>query len=51
VVHVAPSRMSHEDQVGDGRVDATDYVGPCYHCFAIFLVLGPRGNLVFCLGL
>jgi hypothetical protein len=53
VVHVAPSRRLRE-QVEDGRVDVMGCVGPCYPCFAIFLVLGPRGIvvfLVFCFGL
>jgi hypothetical protein len=37
-----------------GRVDATGCVGPCYPCFAVFLLLGLRGIFVFlafCLGL
>jgi hypothetical protein len=51
VVHMTPSWRLHEDQVEDGWVDATGCVGPCYHNFAIFDVLGPRGILVFCLGL
>jgi hypothetical protein len=33
-------------QVEDGRVDATGYVGPCYHTFAVFDVLGLRGIVV-----
>jgi hypothetical protein len=47
VVHVAPSWRSHEDQVKDGRVEATGCVRPGYPYFAIFDVLGPRGILVF----
>jgi hypothetical protein len=47
VVHVAPLRLSREDQVEDGRVDATGCVGPCYPYFIVFIVLGPRGILVF----
>jgi hypothetical protein len=47
VVHVVPSRRSREDQVEDGRVDATGYIEPCYSCFAIFFVLGRWGILVF----
>jgi hypothetical protein len=47
VLHVAPSQRSREDKVENGRVDATDCVGPCYPYFAIFDVLDPRGILVF----
>jgi hypothetical protein len=47
VVHVAPSWWLHRGQVEDGRVDATGCVGPCYPCFAVFFVLGPRGSLDF----
>jgi hypothetical protein len=46
VVHLAPSRRLHRRQVEDGRVDATDYVGPCYHIFIIFNVIDPRGIVV-----
>jgi hypothetical protein len=46
VVHVAPSWRSHEDQVEDGRVDTTGCVGPCYLCFAVFL-LCHMGKFVF----
>jgi hypothetical protein len=38
VVYVAPLRRLRRGQVEYGRVDATDYVGPCYPCFVIFLV-------------
>jgi hypothetical protein len=41
----------HHVEVEDGQVDATDCIGPFYHSFAIFIVLGPRGILVFCLDL
>jgi hypothetical protein len=34
MVHVAPLWRSREDEVEDR---------PCYPCFAIFYVLGPRG--------
>jgi hypothetical protein len=47
VVHVAPSRMSREDQVEDGWVDVTDDIGPCYPYFAVFYVLDLMGILVF----
>jgi hypothetical protein len=54
VVHVAPSQRLHRGQVEDGRIDTLGCVGPCYPCFAIFIVLDPRVIvvfLVFCLGL
>jgi hypothetical protein len=47
MVHVPPSRRSREDQVKDEQVDAMGCVGTCYPYFAIFMVLGPRGILVF----
>jgi hypothetical protein len=47
MVHVASSWRSYRDQVEDRWVDATDYVGPCYPCFAVFFVLCPSGILVF----
>jgi hypothetical protein len=46
VVHVAPSRRLRQSQVEDGRVDVTDCVGPCYPCFAVFIVLCPTDILV-----
>jgi hypothetical protein len=54
VVHVAPLRRSHEDQVDDGQVDVTGCVGPFSPNFVVFIVLDPKGIvvfLVFCLGL
>jgi hypothetical protein len=51
VVHVAPSRRLCRGQVEDGWIDAIGCVGPCYPYFTVFFLLGPRGNLVFCLGL
>jgi hypothetical protein len=47
VVHVAPSRRSGENQVEDGRVDATGCIGPFYRNFVVLYVLGPRGILLF----
>jgi hypothetical protein len=41
----------HRDQAKDGWVDVMGHIGPCYHYFAVFSVLGPRGILVFCLSL
>jgi hypothetical protein len=46
-VHVAPSRRLRRGQAGAGRVDATDCIGPCYPYFEFFLLLGPRGVVVF----
>jgi hypothetical protein len=45
VVHVA--QKSCGDQVEDGWVDAMGCIGPFYSYFAVFIVLGPRGILVF----
>jgi hypothetical protein len=47
MVHVTSSRMSHEDEVEDGRVDATGCIAVFYPYFVIFIVLRPRGILVF----
>jgi hypothetical protein len=47
LVHVAPLWRSCEDRVEDGWVNATSFIGPCYPYFAVFIVLGPRGILVF----
>jgi hypothetical protein len=47
VVHVAPSRKSCEDEAEDGRVNMTSYVRPYYRYFVVFIVLSPRGILVF----
>jgi hypothetical protein len=49
VVHVALSRRSRGVEAKDGRVDAMGCVRPFYPKIAVFSVLGPRGNLVFCL--
>jgi hypothetical protein len=51
VVHVASSQRSCEDEVKDRLIDAMGYIGPFYPNFPIFIVLGPRGILVFWLGL
>jgi hypothetical protein len=53
VVNLAPSRRLYRGQVEDEWVDATGCIGSCHPCFAIFLVIGPRGIVVFlvsCLG-
>jgi hypothetical protein len=51
VVHVASSQRSCGDEAEDGRVDATDCIGLFYPYFAVFIVLGSRGILVFSMGL
>jgi hypothetical protein len=47
MVHVASSWMSHGAEAKDRRVDAMGYVRPCYPYFVNFIVLGPKGILVF----
>jgi hypothetical protein len=44
---MTPSQRLRRGQVEDGWVDVMGCVGPCYHYFAVFLVLGPRGIVVF----
>jgi hypothetical protein len=51
VVHVATSQRSHEDEAEDGRVDVMGCIRFFYLNFVIFIVLGPRGILVFWMGL
>jgi hypothetical protein len=46
VVHMAPLRRLHRDQVEDRRVDAMGYVRPCYPYFVVFYVLCNRGIVV-----
>jgi hypothetical protein len=48
MVHMASLLRLCRVEAEDGRVDATDYIGP--YC-SYFTVLGPRGILVFYLGL
>jgi hypothetical protein len=43
---VAPSWRLRRRQAEDGRVDVTGCVGPCYPCFVVFFLLGPRGVVV-----
>jgi hypothetical protein len=47
MVHVASSWRSRGVEAEDGWVDATDCIGLFYVNFAIFIVLGPKGILVF----
>jgi hypothetical protein len=51
VVPMTSSWRLHEDEVKDGRIDATGCIGLVYPNFVIFLVLVPRGILVCWLGL
>jgi hypothetical protein len=51
VVHVASSRRLCEDEAEDGWVNAMGCIGLFYPYFTIFIVLGPRGILVFLIGL
>jgi hypothetical protein len=51
MVHVASSWRSRADEAENGRVDVTGCIGPFYPNFVIYVVLGPRGVLVFWLGL
>jgi hypothetical protein len=45
MVHVASSRRSCGDEAKDGWIDATGCIGIFYPNFAIFVVLGHKGNL------
>jgi hypothetical protein len=47
MVHMALSQRSCEDEAKDGRVDAMGCIRLFYPNFAIFVVLGHRGILVF----
>jgi hypothetical protein len=49
VVHMAPSWRSCGSEAKDRWVDVMGYIGPCYPYFGVFIVLDPRGTLVFCL--
>jgi hypothetical protein len=51
MVHMALSKRSCEDEAKDGRVDAMGCIRLFYPNFAIFVVLGHRGILVFWMGL
>jgi hypothetical protein len=50
MVHVASLWRSRGDEAEDRWVDATGYIGLFDPNFAVFIVLGPRGILVFWLG-
>jgi hypothetical protein len=47
MVHVASSQRSRGDDAEDGRVNATGCTRLFYPNFAIFIVLGHEGILVF----
>jgi hypothetical protein len=47
MVHVGSSWMLHGAEAKDRRVDAMGCVRPCYPYFVNFIVLGPKGILVF----
>jgi hypothetical protein len=51
VVHVVSSWRLHREEAKDGRVDMTGCAGPFYTKIAVSSVLGPRGIVVFYLGL
>jgi hypothetical protein len=46
MVHMASSQRSRGDEVEDRWVDAMGCIGLFYPNFAIFVVLGHKGNLV-----
>jgi hypothetical protein len=48
---VASSRRSYKDEVKDRRVDAMGCIRLFYPYFIVFIVLGPRGILVFLMGI
>jgi hypothetical protein len=47
VVHMAPSWRLCQVHAEDGRIDVMSYIGPCYPYFTVYIVLDPRGSLVF----
>jgi hypothetical protein len=51
MVHVASSWRSRGDEAEDEWADAMGCIELFYPNFVIFIVFGPRGNLVFWLGL
>jgi hypothetical protein len=44
---MTPSQRLRRDQVEDEQIDAMGCIGPCYAYFIIFVLLGPRGIIVF----
>jgi hypothetical protein len=51
MVHVASSRKSCGVEAEDRQVDAMGCIGLFYPKFIVFVVLGSKSLLVFCLGL
>jgi hypothetical protein len=51
IVHVASLPRLHRVEAKDRHVNATGYIGLFYSNFTVFIVFGPRGILVFFLGL
>jgi hypothetical protein len=51
MAHMASSRRSRGDEAEDGGDDAMGCIRLFYPNFVVFIVLGPRGILVFWLGL
>jgi hypothetical protein len=47
VVHVASSRRSRGVEAEDGRVNVMGCVGSFYAKITIFILLGPKGIVVF----
>jgi hypothetical protein len=50
-MHVASWWRSREDEAEDGWVHAMGCIGLFYPNFTVFIILGPRGIIVFWLGL
>jgi hypothetical protein len=46
MVHMASSWRSRGDEAKDGRIDATGCIRLFYPNFAVFVVLGHKGNLI-----
>jgi hypothetical protein len=47
VVYVTLSWRLRQGQVEDGRVDVMSCIGPCYSCFAIFIILDSKDIVIF----
>jgi hypothetical protein len=51
MVHVKSSWKSHGDKAEDEQVDVINHIRLFYNNFIIFIVLDPKSNLIFLLGL
>jgi hypothetical protein len=51
IVHLSSSWRSHEDKAEDKRVNTTGCITLFYPNFVVFVVLCPKGILIFLLGL